>query len=118
MRFGMFTDDTNLSDDYSNDETIDFNEDLTSSYDISQVKLLPVLSNVRNYPVNHRYLALLLQMGYKLKAIKQMVTCVGKKIFTTYIRKIIQQRSQTNDQVTKERKKNESNAIWGKVRVY
>ena len=118
MRFGTFTDDPNLSDDYSNDETIDFNEDLTSSYDISQVKLLPVLSNVRNYPVNHRYLALLLQMGYKLKAIKQMVTCIGKKIFTTYIRKIIQQRSQTNDQVTKERKKNESNAIWGKVHVY
>ena len=51
-RFGKYEAD-DISN-YASDETIDFEENASTSYEQSQLRLLPILSNVKNYPVNHR----------------------------------------------------------------
>lgn len=107
---GKYVDD-NVIYDVADDETIDFNETIDNSHEVSQLRLLPVLSHVQNYPVSHRYLSLLLKLGYKLIAIKEMVTFEARPIFKRYIGQIINERQETTCEVKKHRRKLEANSV-------
>ena len=88
--------------DVEGDTTIDFNETTENTQDVSQLRLLPVLSHVQNYPCSHRYLMLLLKLGYELMEIKEMATF---EVFKKYIGDIIQDGQKTTCKVKKHRRK-------------
>ena len=54
MKSGRFEDDADFSNSYTDDQNIDAIENVTNSFEMSQLRLLPVLGNVSNYAVNHR----------------------------------------------------------------
>ena len=111
MQKGKYVDDDVIYD-VEGDTTIDFNETTENTQDVSQLRLLPVLSHVLNYPVSHRYLMLLLKLGYELVEIKEMATFESKPIFKKYIGDIIQDRQKTTCEVKKHRRKLEVRFIF------